>query len=69
MKLSARNQLKCTVKEIHEGVVNTEVVMALPDGQEIVAVITRGSVRGLGLKPGLPVVAVIKASSILVGVE
>jgi len=69
MKLSARNQLKCTVKEIHEGAVNTEVVMALPDGQELVAVITRGSVRGLGLKSGLPVVAVIKASSIIVGVE
>ena len=41
MKLSARNVLKGTVKTITEGAVNTEVVVELPGGQEIVSVITK----------------------------
>ena len=49
MRLSARNQLKGKVKKIIEGSVNDEVVVELPGGQEIVAVITKSSVESLEL--------------------
>lgn len=66
MKISARNVLKGTVKRIETGAVNDEVVIALPDGTEIVSVITRHSAENMALAPGREVYAVIKASSVLV---
>jgi molybdopterin-binding protein len=69
MKPSAHPPAKCTVKEIREGTVNTEIILASPDGREIVAVLTRGSVRGLGLKSALPVEAVGKSRGGRGGVE
>ncbi len=69
MKLSARNVLKGTVKNIVDGAVNTEVVVELPGGQEIVAVVTKTSAHNLGLAKGKAVCAVIKASSVILAVE
>ena len=69
MKLSARNVLKGKVKNIIEGSVNDEVVVELPGGQEVVAVITKTSVQNLGLDKGKAVLAVIKASSVMLAVE
>ncbi len=69
MKISARNVLKGTVKEIHPGAVNAEVIITLPGGAEIVSVITLGSVESLGLAVGKPVYAVIKASNVMVAAE
>jgi molybdopterin-binding protein len=69
MKISARNGLDCTVKAITVGVVNTEVVLALPDGQEIVSIITRQSAEALGLEPGKQVKAIVKASNVMIGVD
>lgn len=69
MKLSARNVLKGKVKSIIEGSVNDEVVVDLPGGQEIVAVITKTSVKSLGLSKGSEVYAVIKASSVILAAE
>jgi molybdopterin-binding protein len=69
MKISARNGLDCTVKAITVGVVNTEVVLALPDGQEIVSIITRQSAESLGLEPGKQVKAIVKASNVMIGVD
>ena len=40
MQLSARNQLRGTVKRIVRGAVNMEVVLALPGGIQIVSIIT-----------------------------
>ena len=68
MKISARNQLVGKVAKITSGAVNAEVSVALPGGGEIVAVITKASATVLGLKKGSPVVAVIKASDILLAV-
>ena len=65
MKISARNQLIGTIKKITTVAVNAEVVLALPGGGEIVSVITKASAKSLGLKKGSAVVAVIKASDIL----
>ena len=69
MKISARNTLKGTVKEIKEGVVNNEITIQLAGGQEIVSIITQTSSNALGLKPGKAVIAVIKASNVMVAVE
>src|SRR5690606_9519348 len=50
MKLSARNQLKGTIKRITPGAVNHEVVIELPGGIEIVSIITAASAEALGLR-------------------
>jgi molybdopterin-binding protein len=69
MKLSARNVLQGTVKNITEGAVNTEVVVELPGGQEIVSVITKSSAHNLGLARGKIVYSVIKASSVILAID
>jgi molybdate transport system regulatory protein len=69
MKISARNQLEARVKEIHRGAVNAEVVLELSGGQQIVAVVTNASVDALWLAPGKQAYALIKASSVLIGVD
>jgi molybdopterin-binding protein len=69
MKLSARNTLKGKIKTIVDGVVNTEVVVELPGGQEIVSVITKNSAHHLGLTVGKSVYAVIKSSSVMLAVD
>jgi molybdopterin-binding protein len=69
MKISARNQLAGKVKKITDGAVNSEVVLELEGGQEIVAIITKESAHSLGLKVGKAAFAIIKASSVMMGVE
>jgi len=69
LKLSARNILKGTVKSVTQGAVNSEVVIELPGGDEIVAIITKASADNLGLEEGKEAYAVIKASSVIVAVD
>jgi molybdopterin-binding protein len=69
MKISARNVLKGKVKSLTQGAVNSEVVVELPGGQEIVSVITKGSAERLGLREGKEVYAVIKASSVMLAAD
>jgi molybdopterin-binding protein len=69
MKISARNVLKGKVKQVTPGAVNTEVVVELPGGQEIVSVITRHSADELGLARGKDVYAVVKASNVLLMID
>jgi molybdopterin-binding protein len=66
MELSARNQLKGTVKSVHLGEVMAEVVVDI-GGQEIASAITKTSAQRLGLAEGDEVVAVIKATEVLIG--
>lgn len=67
MKISARNVLKGRVKQLTEGAVNTEVVVELVAGVEVVSIITKGSAESLGLEEGKEVYAVIKASDVMIG--
>jgi len=69
MKLSARNVLKGKVKKIISGAVNTEVVIELPGGTEIVSIITKSSAERLAMGEGKEVYAVIKASSVIVATD
>ncbi len=67
MQLSARNQLKGKVLSIKLDNVMTEVIVALPDGQQIVSAITRGSIESLHLKEGDNVLVVIKSTEVMLG--
>ena len=66
MELSARNQLRGTVKSVYKGSVMAEVVLDV-GGQEIVSAITRRSVERLNLSEGDEVVAIVKATEVLIG--
>lgn len=69
MKVSARNQLKGTVKKITHGSINSEVTLEIAPGVEVTAQVTTASVGSLGLKEGGTAYALIKADSVMVGVE
>ena len=69
MKLSARNILKGKVVKISKGAVNSEIILELPGGTQIVSIITNTSVKSLELTKGKEAYAVIKASNVMVAVE
>ena len=67
-KFSARNRLHGTVLRIQKGAVNTEVIIGLPDGGAVAAIVTNESCESLGLAPGVTASALFKASSVILGV-
>jgi molybdopterin-binding protein len=69
MKISARNMLKGKVKKVIPGAVNTEVVVELLGGAEVVSIITKESAEKLGLSAGKNVYAIIKASNVMIGID
>jgi molybdopterin-binding protein len=69
MKISARNVLKGKVKQVKLGAVNTEVIVELPGGIEVVSIITKESASNLKLAKGKAVYAIIKASNVMIGVD
>ena len=69
MKLSARNQLKGKVIQITEGAVNAIVVLDIGGGNHISATISMAAVKELDLKVGSDAYAVIKATSVMIGVD
>jgi molybdopterin-binding protein len=69
MKISARNVLAATVKAVTPGAVDTEVIVELAPGIEIVSIITKKSAETLGLKPGGKTYAIIKASNVMIGID
>jgi molybdopterin-binding protein len=69
MKISARNVLKGKVRSVMHGAVNSEVVIELPGGVEVVSIITKASAESLGLAPGKTAYAVIKASSVMLAID
>jgi molybdopterin-binding protein len=68
MKLSARNQLKGTVRAIRRGeaIANVELEVA---GNRVVASITTEAVDELGLSEGSEVTAVVKASDVMLATD
>ncbi|MHB8920516.1 MAG: TOBE domain-containing protein [Halothiobacillus sp.] len=69
MKTSARNTLSGSVKSITRGAVNTEVVLSIQGGDELVAIITNASTDEMGLAVGKSVYALIKSSFVVVTKE
>ena len=69
MKFSARNMLKGTVTAIHPGAVNAIVILELEGGQLVTSSISMGSLKDLELQVGKEAYAIIKASSVIIGVD
>ena len=69
MKISARNVLGGKIKSIKPGTVNDEIVVKLTGGDEIVAIITKQSSKSLKLSKNKKVYAIIKASSVMIGID
>jgi len=69
MKISARNVFKGKVVKVTKGAVNTLVVIEIAKGIQITSIITGNAVKELKLAKGKPAYAVIKASSVMIGVD
>jgi len=69
MQISARNVLKGKVKKVTPGAVNSEIILEVAGGVEMVSIITKSSAERLGLKPGKDVYAIVKASSVMIGID
>ncbi|MDX9717440.1 TOBE domain-containing protein [Thauera sp. WH-2] len=67
-RFSARNCLSGTVSRVQPGAVNTEVVIDLPGGGAVAAIVTNESSDALGLVVGKAASAIFKASSVIIGV-
>lgn len=65
MQTSSRNQFSGTVSTIIHGAVNAEVEIDIGNGLSIIAIITNGGAERLGLEKGREVIALIKASSVI----
>lgn len=69
MKLSARNVWLGQVTQIEKGAVNSVVHIRLKGSDKIASVITDSSVNRLELAPGKEVMAIVKASNVLLGID
>lgn len=69
MKLSARNVLKGRVVKLTHGAVNSEVVLELTTGVQVVSIVTRQSAESLRLSEGSDAYAVIKATNVMLAVD
>ena len=69
MNISARNALKGTIKRLTPGAVNTEVIIDIANGIEVVSIITKESAERLSLAVGKEVYAVVKASDVMIATD
>lgn len=67
MKISARNQIKGTIKEIKSGVVTAKLTIDIGGGNLLSSVITMDSIDDLNLKVGDEVYAIIKSTEVMIG--
>jgi molybdopterin-binding protein len=69
MKVSARNQLPGKIVAISKGATTAHVKIEIAAGFVLTASITNESVDELGLATGKAVVAIVKSSDVIVGVD
>jgi len=69
LRTSARNQLAGEIVRREDGAVNSEISLTIDAGKTITATITRESAEALDLCVGAPVIALIKASHVILAVE
>ena len=67
--ISARNQLKGKITNVVDGAVNAIVHVQLDGGQEMAATISMNAVKELGLNVDQEVYAVVKSTSVMIGVD
>jgi molybdate transport system regulatory protein len=68
VRISARNRLAGIVSEVTPGSVNSEIKLQLPGARTLTAIVTNEGWKELGLSPGKPCLALIKASHVLLAV-
>ena len=69
LRTSARNQLRGTVSRREDGAVNSEVTLELEGGKLLTSTLTLESAEVLDLRPGAPVLALVKASHVILAVD
>lgn len=69
LKISAKNRMTGHVTKITGSAVVGEVVLDIGAGETITATITDSSVHNLGLQEGNEVCAIIKSTSVIIGVQ
>lgn len=69
MKISARNVLKGTVKELKKGPVNSQAIVDIGGGNTITSMITTDAATDLSLEVGKEVHVIIKASEVILAAE
>jgi len=69
LKISARNRLKGTVKEVDKGVVTAKIKIKTEKPVTITAIISKEAVEELDIKTGDKVEAVIKATEVMIAKE
>jgi len=69
MRISARNQIRGTVLEVKKGATTSHVRVDIGNGLIVTSSITNESVDDLEIKAGGKVMAVIKASDVMIAVE
>ncbi len=69
LPLSARNQLSGNIVSIENGDMSSDIVIALEGGQNLMATITKNSLKKLGIEKGSKVFALFKANSLMLSNE
>ncbi len=64
VQISARNQMKGVIQSIKKKRVNSEVLLELKSGNELLSIITNSAVESLNLKEGDEVMAIFKSTSV-----
>ncbi|UFS61851.1 TOBE domain-containing protein [Sulfurimonas sp. HSL-3221] len=65
-KISARNKLAGRVEKVIQGAVNTELIIQLESGDLLTSIITNESMAELGIGLGSDVIAIVKASDVMI---
>lgn len=69
INISARNIIKGTVQKVKEGMVMAEIVLDIGGGNTITSTISDDSVKRMELKVGDEAYAIVKATSVMLGVS
>lgn len=64
--LSARNRFRGIVTEVTIEGLMAQVEIQVTEPTRVVALVTRAAVEELGLKPGMPGTAIVKATSVMI---
>jgi len=65
-EFSARNRLRGTVADVKIDGLIAQVELVVDEPARVVAIVTADAVEELGLEPGMPATAVVKATSVMV---
>jgi molybdopterin-binding protein len=65
-QMSARNHFRGVVREVKVEGLLAQVELDVTEPSRVVAIITRDAAEELGLAPGMPASAVVKATSVMV---